>query len=653
MVCKSILPVGADILEPQYTFSPTNLQDPTTYFNRIQLRTVNILNNVLLKRYDLTNYRSLNNRIDIGDISDAEFADFLYNSGLSLQYVQELFINDFPVDIDYDLIEDIVKQVTDSSLTQPIVSQQDGIIGQGAPDQINNFLEIQDAYYQDSLLSNNQSICSSLSNAFSQVIDILVSARDLEQGVKDLASNSDQLIQDIKYNSLKSIISSLTSRIHQFQKELAEFVDSFGKQMLKNLDSINDTLGKQASNKAEMPSATYKFLKKRIDDTKSFYSDENRETIKQNLNKIFAGGLNQYDDKLPDVLNFMLMAICGLFTDVRSLMASPVQSVNQTIRSYETSYSDLAGYSTEKRNTIRSTGAQRIAPAQRQQQAQDGRNNYARSTSVSTPIPNSIGGSAGSTAVVSSTAPITTSPASTSTQNTTSTPASISTPNQASVGGSAGSSTGVSSSDQPTQRATPTTDFPSDATAEERALLETLSQDGIPGYFNFAPQVQNMGKKATNKYETNKTNKLYKSKYDPDENFHETRDGKTVDAGWAKVDPGVWLRLIRSIKSVKDQGLFSGELTINSAYRSTFYNDIIVGGASRSKHKAGVAIDVMFSNLSNEAGEELIKQASINGFGGISYYPSSDFSHFDLGGVRTWGANGKYSDVISDHIKRK
>lgn len=71
-------------------------------------------------------------------------------------------------------------------------------------------------------------------------------------------------------------------------------------------------------------------------------------------------------------------------------------------------------------------------------------------------------------------------------------------------------------------------------------------------------------------------------------------------------------------------------LYINSAYRSPLHNARI-GGAPRSRHKAGDAFDI---SLRNHYKEDLHKAALQAGFQGIGIYNS--FIHIDTWRKRQW-----------------
>lgn len=92
------------------------------------------------------------------------------------------------------------------------------------------------------------------------------------------------------------------------------------------------------------------------------------------------------------------------------------------------------------------------------------------------------------------------------------------------------------------------------------------------------------------------------------------------------------------------QGAFGRAVPIVSAFRDPERN-AKAGGAKKSRHLHGDAIDVDVSNMSNADRRRLIETASAMGFTGIGVYKNS--LHFDLGNRRVWGPSHSKDSVPS------
>jgi len=85
-------------------------------------------------------------------------------------------------------------------------------------------------------------------------------------------------------------------------------------------------------------------------------------------------------------------------------------------------------------------------------------------------------------------------------------------------------------------------------------------------------------------------------------------------------------------------------LDITSAYRSPSYNGS-VGGAKKSTHMQGLAIDVIQTGKTTSQRQAFLTAAYNAGFRGIGIY--NTFTHIDLSGKRAWGPNGSRRSLPS------
>jgi uncharacterized protein YcbK (DUF882 family) len=97
------------------------------------------------------------------------------------------------------------------------------------------------------------------------------------------------------------------------------------------------------------------------------------------------------------------------------------------------------------------------------------------------------------------------------------------------------------------------------------------------------------------------------------------------------------LRVIEFLRAVDQRLGGDREIHVISGFRSATYNAWLVrhgsGVSPHSLHLVGRAIDVRFPAL---ALAEVRRTALDLGWGGVGYYPDSDFIHLDSGRVRSW-----------------
>lgn len=112
--------------------------------------------------------------------------------------------------------------------------------------------------------------------------------------------------------------------------------------------------------------------------------------------------------------------------------------------------------------------------------------------------------------------------------------------------------------------------------------------------------------------------------------------------GWTLMTAELRVKVLRLQKAANELGIFSGPITLNSGYRSPWYNNLLISEmgsppvARSSLHMSHIAADLTWSGYSknSQATNDFFQLARDHGFGGVKAYNS--FIHCDLGPVRTW-----------------
>jgi hypothetical protein len=103
----------------------------------------------------------------------------------------------------------------------------------------------------------------------------------------------------------------------------------------------------------------------------------------------------------------------------------------------------------------------------------------------------------------------------------------------------------------------------------------------------------------------------------------------------AGLDPG----LVAKLGVLQEQ---FGKFNVKSGYRSPAKN-VAAGGAPKSQHMHGKAVDIDVSHMSKEEQLALINAASALGIGGIGVYGNT--LHFDVASKRAWGPSHRRGSV--------
>jgi len=173
---------------------------------------------------------------------------------------------------------------------------------------------------------------------------------------------------------------------------------------------------------------------------------------------------------------------------------------------------------------------------------------------------------------------------------------------------------------------------------EEMEMVSNLTEDGND-YFSFSDSVKNMGIIAQNEFQ----NTGILEHWDDTENYD--------DFGWKYIvihRPEVFVKLYRVGKRLNKK------LTVNSAYRSPWYNLVYLrqiqgntGASKNSMHMYGNALDIAIEGSLTHA--DLIKAASLEGFQGIGLY--NTFVHIDTNSNRrTWIQKSSVSEQEKQYL---
>ena len=509
-------------------FDASSMLTQTNPLDRVDRQTAIDMTNGLnsaLSNMDMTNYPTLSARVNQFPITYVEVADFIYGNN------------------------------TDTTTLYPIIRDYNPQLLLPVP--FDDFLSDLDLYFDANLGKTiSGGVCGQFGNIFTKILGLFTlidTAKALIDDIKNL-SEKDPL-KKIKSLTLQGVIKSLKENIDKIIKKL---VKTIKKKIEAMVDSVTDTITDICVGAERM----YKKLKKMADDIKKFFEEASIEKFVERIEKFIAETSAQFERLTVENVALLMFRFCQFTELLQSLLYGGVNKLTAIAQAIAVQKTIAKNASLQETASAVDAGAVRVSVE-------------SRCKTVNTIITDN------NEAVKKNIEEIDDSSSGLSLDGVTSL--------DGVVGDVLDPTSGRKSEATLSKMSKTPVLTPKEATPEELALVRTITEDGLSGYFTFTSSVK-------------KNNQ------------------------WQGIAPIVWVKLIRMVN------MTSTEYVVNSGHRNKEYNKS-VGGAKKSIHMSGYAIDI---KVSVSKRSKTFIAAQYAGFTGIGIY--STFMHLDCGSRRMWVA---------------
>ena len=509
-------------------FDASSMLTQTNPLDRVDRQTAIDMTNGLnsaLSNMDMTNYPTLSARVNQFPITYVEVADFIYGNN------------------------------TDTTTLYPIIRDYNPQLLLPVP--FDDFLSDLDLYFDANLGKTiSGGVCGQFGNIFTKILGLFTlidTAKALIDDIKNL-SEKDPL-KKIKSLTLQGVIKSLKENIDKIIKKL---VKTIKKKIEAMVDSVTDTITDICVGAERM----YKKLKKMADDIKKFFEEASIEKFVERIEKFIAETSAQFERLTVENVALLMFRFCQFTELLQSLLYGGVNKLTAIAQAIAVQKTIAKNASLQETASAVDAGAVRVSVE-------------SRCKTVNTIITDN------NEAVKKNIEEIDDSSSGLSLDGVTSL--------DGVVGDVLDPTSGRKSEATLSKMSKTPVLTPKEATPEELALVRTITEDGLSGYFTFTSSVK-------------KNNQ------------------------WQGIAPIVWVKLIRMVN------MTSIEYVVNSGHRNKEYNKS-VGGAKKSIHMSGYAIDI---KVSVSKRSKTFVAAQYAGFTGIGIY--STFMHLDCGSRRMWVA---------------
>ena len=462
-------------------------------------------------------------------------------------------VNQFPITY-VEVADFIYGNNTDTTTLYPIIRDYNPQLLLPVP--FDDFLSDLDLYFDANLGKTiSGGVCGQFGNIFTKILGLFTlidTAKALIDDIKNL-SEKDPL-KKIKSLTLQGVIKSLKENIDKIIKKL---VKTIKKKIEAMVDSVTDTITDICVGAERM----YKKLKKMADDIKKFFEEASIEKFVERIEKFIAETSAQFERLTVENVALLMFRFCQFTELLQSLLYGGVNKLTAISQAIAVQKTIAKNASLQETASAVDAGAVRVSVESRCKTVNTiiTDNNEAVKKNIEE-IDDSSSGVTSLDGVVDGV-----------------------------VGDVLDPTSGRKSEATLSKMSKTPVLTPKEATPEELALVRTITEDGLPGYFTFTSSVK-------------KNNQ------------------------WQGIAPIVWVKLIRMVN------MTSTEYVVNSGHRNKEYNKS-VGGAKKSIHMSGYAIDI---KVSVSKRSKTFVAAQYAGFTGIGIY--SSFMHLDCGSRRMWVA---------------
>ena len=466
-------------------------------------------------------------------------------------------VNQFPITY-VEVADFIYGNNTDTTTLYPIIRDYNPQLLLPVP--FDDFLSDLDLYFDANLGKTiSGGVCGQFGNIFTKILGLFTlidTAKALIDDIKNL-SEKDPL-KKIKSLTLQGVIKSLKENIDKIIKKL---VKTIKKKIEAMVDSVTDTITDICVGAERM----YKKLKKMADDIKKFFEEASIEKFVKRIEKFIAETSAQFERLTVENVALLMFRFCQFTELLQSLLYGGVNKLTAIAQAIAVQKTIAKNASLQETASAVDAGAVRVSVESRCKTVNTiiTDNNEAVKKNIEEIDDSSSG-------VVDGV-----------------------------VGDVLDATSGRKSEATLSKMSKTPVLTPKEATPEELALVRTITEDGLPGYFTFTSSVK-------------KNNQ------------------------WQGIAPIVWVKLIRMVN------MTSIEYVVNSAHRNKELNKK-KKGAKKSIHMSGYAIDI---KVSVSKRSKTFVAAQYAGFTGIGVYGT--FMHLDCGSRRMWVA-GHGSQRNSDY----
>lgn len=295
--------------------------NPAAKFNTFALQLLTNNLNTLIPRVNLTRFPNLANRFSQAPILYPEYADYLNQTGHTIDSVNALYLE--------------AKSIVDRSPVDPVDFPEGS--------EAERLVRELDYYYTENVANSlNNATCGSLINPF-------LTAFGIFEILKDPKAVLNQVL-----GGVQAILGPLSS----IKDVLFNIVDKLKETLLDRVSSLRQTLGELAGN----AKALFTRLSRDLNRAADLLSDLNIEKLKGKIEAFLGAAVAQFKELTPEVIALLLFRMCQLSELVQGFMSGGIDRVAADMSRFQDMRSRISSFGFRITEDAVRFGAPRILP---------------------------------------------------------------------------------------------------------------------------------------------------------------------------------------------------------------------------------------------------------------------------------------------------
>lgn len=195
--------------------------------------------------------------------------------------------------------------------------------------------------------------CAAFTNIFEKITLLISLVKQIASFVNDLQNANPE---DIIAGILQAVFGPIINVINSIIKT----IENLAKAFLQAVESIEEGLKQVVADIEEGAAAISQAIKRRVNDVKEFFSNDNMDSLKQYIERMITAAASAFESLDPWIIGMLMYRFCQLTNALQAFMKNPVDGLQKFAEGMVRSQIVLANVSNIRRKEAVSANALRF-----------------------------------------------------------------------------------------------------------------------------------------------------------------------------------------------------------------------------------------------------------------------------------------------------